>query len=263
MADLLPSSRDTSAADETDPRVIGLDSEAADELLDAISAGTARKLLAALHEEPATASEVADAADTSLQNAQYHLGKLEDAGIIEIADTCYSEKGREMKVFAPADRPLVVFAGREEHTTGLKAALRRLLGGLGILGLASLAVQSILGGTNVGAPTADGDESVEAQSGGDDAAVAGDTPTPGDDDVSIASDGNATGTPSAEETGTPIPDAGDATGMADTATETAATATRAAAETAGPGGVPPGVLFFVGGAVVLLAVTVIWYHRSG
>ena len=111
MADLLPSRSDAPAAEEADPRVIGLDSEDADDLLSALSSDTAREVLATLHEEPDTPANVADRVDTSLQNAQYHLGSLEDAGLIEVVDTVYSEKGREMNRYAPADRPLVVFAG--------------------------------------------------------------------------------------------------------------------------------------------------------
>jgi DNA-binding transcriptional ArsR family regulator len=141
MADLLPSRPDTSAADEADPRVIGLDSEDADDLLSALSSDTAREVLATLHDDPDTPARVADRVDTSLQNAQYHLGNLEEAGLIEVIDTVYSEKGREMKVYAPADRPLVVFAGSEAESGGLESALKRLLGAVGLLGLASLLVQ--------------------------------------------------------------------------------------------------------------------------
>ncbi len=129
MARLLPSTPDTSAADDAEPRVIGLDSEDADDLLSVMSSDTARELLGALHEEPAAPSEIADRVDTSLQNAQYHLANLEEAGVVQVVDTVYSEKGREMKVYAPADKPLVVVAGSEEETTGLRSALTGLIGG--------------------------------------------------------------------------------------------------------------------------------------
>ncbi|MFB6101264.1 MAG: ArsR/SmtB family transcription factor [Haloplanus sp.] len=145
MADLLPSRPDTSAAEEADPRVIGLDSDDADDLLSALSSDTAREVLATLHDEPDTPSNVADRVDTSLQNTQYHLGNLEEAGLIEVVDTVYSEKGREMNVYAPADRPLVVFAGSEEESGGLESALKSLLGAIGLLGLASVFVQWWIG----------------------------------------------------------------------------------------------------------------------
>ncbi|MFB6103994.1 MAG: ArsR/SmtB family transcription factor [Halobacteriaceae archaeon] len=134
MAGLLPSETEVDVDDpEADPRVVGVDTADADEVLGALSAGTARRLLAELHDEPATPSALADAADTSLQNTQYHLRKLEEADLIEVRGTRYSEKGREMNVYAPTDGPLVLFAGDEEESAGVQAALAQLLGGIGVL----------------------------------------------------------------------------------------------------------------------------------
>ncbi|PSQ19125.1 ArsR family transcriptional regulator [Halobacteriales archaeon QS_8_69_26] len=198
MADPL-SGFDRSGSDDADPRVVGLDSEDADELMDALSAATAREVLSALHRDPANPSEVADRVDTSLQNAQYHLGNLEDAGVVEVVDTTYSEKGREMDVYAPADDSLVVFAGDEEDAGGLRNALARFLGGLGLLAAASLVVQRV---------------------------VAGEW---------LPSDGGGGGGPTVTDAGT--------------ATEGAA-------------GLPPGALFFLGGATVLLVSFAVQYLRT-
>ncbi|WP_372911221.1 ArsR/SmtB family transcription factor [Salinigranum sp.] len=161
MARLLPS-LSSSTPDDASPRVIGLDSADADDLIGALSSGTARRILAVLHEEPASASEVAAQVDSSLQNVQYHLGRMEDAGLVEVHETVYSEKGREMKVYTPSDRPLVVVAARESETTGLRDALLRLLGSVGILGLVSVLVQFLLGGAEQrgAATSADGAEGV-------------------------------------------------------------------------------------------------------
>jgi DNA-binding transcriptional ArsR family regulator len=146
MSGLLPSEPDTSAASEADPRVVGLDDDEAGEVLAALSSETARRLLAALHDDPDSASGVADRAGTSLQNAQYHLGRMRDAGLVEVVDTIYSEKGREMKVYAPADRPLVMFAGGEsaDERGGLRDRLRGILGAVGVLAGASAAVEYVL-----------------------------------------------------------------------------------------------------------------------
>jgi len=150
---LLPS-RDPAAPD-AEPRVIGVDSEEADDVLSALSADTARQLLAELNRDPAPPAELADRVDTSLQNAQYHLNKLQNAGAIEVVDTAYSEKGREMDVFAPANQPLVICAGDEEETSGLRSVLTSLLGGLAVVGLASLFVQYAFGGPTVRTGTGD------------------------------------------------------------------------------------------------------------
>jgi DNA-binding transcriptional ArsR family regulator len=202
MARLLPSLSETSAPEDPAPRVIGLDSADADDLIGALSSRTARRILTALHEEPASASEVADRVDTSLQNVQYHLGRMAEAGLVEVTDTVFSEKGREMKVYVPTDRPLVVVAGGESETDGLRAALSRLLGGVGVLALASAVVQFLLGGGT-----------------------------------------NAAGAASSAD---------------------GAEATRVAAETtaAAATGLPPGLLFFCGGLVVLVAGFAAWYVRT-
>jgi len=215
MADLLPSTSDATAPQSGEPRVVGVDSDDADDLLGALSSDTARELLAALHEDPATPSALAETIDTSLQNAQYHLGKLEDADVIQVVDTVYSEKGREMKVYAPSDQPLVVFAGREEKTTGLKTALSRLLGAFGALGLLSVAVQQAFGdglGTLFGGTGGDAVETTSEGGGG---------------------------------------------GMSVQSTDAVQQTADAAANT-----IPPGALFFAGGALVLALGFAWWYYST-
>ena len=154
MARLLPSQSDPEV--DASPRVVGLDDDDADELLSALSSTTARRILGELHEEPTNSAELAGSVDTSLQNVQYHLGRLESAGAIEVIDTVYSEKGREMDLYAPADRPLVVVAADEDGTSGLSDVLSRLLGGVTIVGVASLIAQFLVDGVPFGAETGGG-----------------------------------------------------------------------------------------------------------
>jgi len=225
---LLPSRPDASAADDAEPRVVGVDSDDADELLSALSSETARRLLGELHDDPAPPAELADRADTSLQNAQYHLSNLQDAGAVEVVDTAYSQKGREMDVYAPADQPLVIFAGDDSETTSIRTALTRLLGGVGVLAAASLAVQQLFG---------DGLDSLFGSGSGGGAGGAGGA-TEADGAAALA--------------GTPTPGG---MNVADVTTETAT----ATADATGAGGLSPGVLFFLGGATVLAAGFVVWY----
>jgi len=147
MADLLSSSTDeSSSVPDADPKVVGLDSEDADDLIDALSSETARSVLSTLQDDPGTPSDVADRVDTSLQNVQYHLQNLEDAGAVEVVDTTYSEKGREMDIYAPANEPVVVVTGTEQEANTLRRALARLLGGLAVVAIVSLVVQFLFGG---------------------------------------------------------------------------------------------------------------------
>jgi DNA-binding transcriptional ArsR family regulator len=148
MANLLPGG-EVEEADE-EPRVLGLDDEDADDVLGALSSETARDLLTAVHEEPATASELAAAADTSLQNAQYHIEKLEAAGLIEVRGTRYSAKGREMAVYGPNDSPLVLFAGERQESEGIRTALTTFLGSVALLAGVAVLVQVALRGLPFG-----------------------------------------------------------------------------------------------------------------
>jgi len=85
MAKLFPFRPETQH-ESAGPRLVDLDDEVADDVFAALSSDTARRILSRLYRDPATASDVAEAADTSLQNARYHLDKLESAGLIEPVD---------------------------------------------------------------------------------------------------------------------------------------------------------------------------------
>ncbi|WP_255151752.1 ArsR/SmtB family transcription factor [Halorarius halobius] len=290
---LLPSKPDV--VSDGEPRVVGVDSEDADALMSALSSETARRLLSELHDEPAPPSELADRADTTLQNTQYHLSNLEDAGAVEVVGTAYSSKGREMDVYAPADEPLVIFAGQDEQASGLRAALSRLLGGVGALLVGSVAVQEVFGdgvGRLVGFGSNAGGGAQEPRSAGGpttDTTTEADTTTDAGDAIGGAGggDGGATGTPTTAEpsatnasdgpgvftsgdatstvTETPVPEASTPTPTAQATP--AATGTPSPTPVAADGGLdvvaglPPGLLFFLGGLTVLLVVVAVAYRE--
>lgn len=154
MADRSPLPWRPSVETDADPRVLTLEDEAADRVLSALSAETAREIYLALRADPATPPELADTLDVTLQNTHYHLGTLEDAGLVESAGTAYSEKGVEMTVFAPTDRPLVVTTGGESLRSRLRAFLGRVLGGVVLLAVASGLVEVGLGRRGATAPPA-------------------------------------------------------------------------------------------------------------
>lgn len=222
---LLPSRSTVERGDGS--RVVGIREDAADEVFEALSSSTAREILAALYEEPDTASSVADDVGTSLQNATYHLEKLVEADLVEVADTWYSEQGREMNVYAPASESLVVFAADEASKPSLKERLLRVLGAVGVLGVASLVVQRLFGGQD--APT-------DYQTTGGDAGGG----------AAATTDGGGIGI------------------MNNVSTETAEATTTTAATTASQSaaqGLPPGVLFFAGGLLVLaIVLSYVWYR---
>jgi DNA-binding transcriptional ArsR family regulator len=113
MSSLLPSDTHHSAVDESggDLRVLPLDDDEAAGVINCLTADTARSTLAALQQESATASELADAVDTSLQNVRHHLDSLREVGLVRVVGTRYSVKGREMKVYGTTEDSLVVCVG--------------------------------------------------------------------------------------------------------------------------------------------------------
>lgn len=129
--------------DEEKPlRTLFLDSDDAGELISSLSSQTARSILLKLHEDPATASELASHVGTSVQNVRHHLANLTDAGVVQVAETRYSSKGREMNVYAPAEEPLVVFVGNaEDSDEGFVDSLKRFIGAIGLLATASALIQ--------------------------------------------------------------------------------------------------------------------------
>lgn len=127
-----------------EPQLIELNDTAADAIFEALSSETARSMLASLYEDPRTASELADQANTSLQNVQYHLDKFESAGLIESVGEVYSEQGNEMMMYAPAHDPLVLTARSEDGTQSFKSVVKQLLGAVGILAVVSVILDAIL-----------------------------------------------------------------------------------------------------------------------
>jgi hypothetical protein len=129
-----------------------------------------------------------------------------------------------MDVYAPANQPLVICAGDEQETSGLRAALANFLGGLAIVGLASLFVQQVFGASLFGEPA-----------------------------VRSGSADTASQSPSFYVENGTIVDGG----MTEPAVDAAVQGSTAAATS----GLSPGLAFFAGGAFVLVALVAIWHVR--
>ncbi|SDR01620.1 ArsR/SmtB family transcription factor [Natronobacterium texcoconense] len=264
MARLFPFRSETSPQDGT-PRVVDLEGEDADAVFSALSSTTARKIYSQLDAQPGTPSDVADGIDSSIQNVRYHLENLEDAGLVEVVDTWYSSRGNEMSVYATTDGPLIVTSD-ESKADQLKKAISRLIGGIGALAGGSLLVQygatrwmapgtgATPGATEDGSgewlgPSTETDDRADAadeetaDDAGDDAGIAGVQEDTDDDAQVTAEDEDVyVGDEVEFDSYDAIPDGG-------------AEATDAVFA------VPPGVLFFLGGLVVLLAVAYWYWYR--
>lgn len=149
----------------TEPRLLEVGDEDARDVLAALSGETTSLVLEALHREPATPSDLAERVDTSLQNVHYHLEKLQSAGLIEASGTQYSEKGREMTVYAPANDPIVLVGDRSAGGE-LRDLLDRWAGAIVVLAAVSLLVQAFADRVATGASPNVGPAGVYAASDG-------------------------------------------------------------------------------------------------
>lgn len=122
MSQLLPQEPDPEHTDQ-DPAVVGLDENESHAVFSVLSSDTAREILVALYDSPATQSELADRVDTSIQNVDYHVENLLAADLVSVVDEWYSEKGNEMDVFAPSSGPLVVVGGSADQTDATRAVV--------------------------------------------------------------------------------------------------------------------------------------------
>jgi DNA-binding transcriptional ArsR family regulator len=112
-----------------------IDDERTTEILATLSSDTSRAVFRHVNREPQTATDLARELDTSVQGVTYHLDNLREAGLIDILDTCFSEKGREMDVYGPAEQPYIVFLGMSTDEPGLTAAFKRFAHSIGPIGI--------------------------------------------------------------------------------------------------------------------------------
>lgn len=131
MARLLPTQTDASVDRNGKPAIMSLDDTATRDVFEALSSDTAYEIFRLLNETPATPARIAEQLDQSVQNTHYHLTNLREAGLIEVTDTCYSEKGREMNVFVVSEDPTLIFLGTEDDRPSLKRAFKSFASLLG------------------------------------------------------------------------------------------------------------------------------------
>jgi DNA-binding transcriptional ArsR family regulator len=107
MASVFPHQPSVKYAPREQTNIV-VDRDESTDILQVLSSASARQIIATLESEPATASEIAESLDQSLQNVSYHLDRLCEADLITTVGTWYSEKGREMTVYALTTERLVV-----------------------------------------------------------------------------------------------------------------------------------------------------------
>jgi len=233
VSKLFPIRSSSGESDQREPELLELDDDRTDEVFDALGSETARQILLELHEGPQPASELAAAVETTIQNVQYHLTKLQAADLVSVVDTWHAANGAEMDVYAPTDEALVLFAGTEPERS-LRKLLKRLVGVLAPLALGATALALWFdrnegsGGSGIDAPPAGsdgGNGGVDSGDGIDGGNGAGGAPS-GDGTPSAAPERAGSGE------GTLHPDTGDSVVAPENATATDAAPTESPTDAA-------------------------------
>lgn len=101
----------------------------------AISNDTSRQILDLLADQPLASSQIADQLDLPITTVQYNMDRLLEAGLIKVERTRWSEKGREMKVYGPI-RKLIVVVPQALEDVNIGDILKKYL----VAGIAATAV---------------------------------------------------------------------------------------------------------------------------
>ncbi len=106
----------------------------------AIASQAASDILHALEKGPMTASDLASVLAMPMGTVKYHVDNLLEAGLIEIKDTKYSVKGRQVKVYGLRNQVLIV--APEVRT--VRSILLKYAALFGVVALSSLAAYTVL-----------------------------------------------------------------------------------------------------------------------
>ena len=100
-----------------------------------LSNDSARQVLELLADKPMSASEIAEELEIPLTTVKYNLDALIESGLITIKQIKWSVKGREIKIYAPIRKLIVVVPNKADKKSVvdiLKGYLGVLLGAAGI-----------------------------------------------------------------------------------------------------------------------------------
>ncbi|MCK9276879.1 MAG: helix-turn-helix domain-containing protein [Methanoculleus sp.] len=114
--------------------------ERAQKIARAMASQTANAVIQAFGGGPLTSSEVSRQMAIPITTASYHIENLLDAGLLEVMETRWSEKGREVKVYGLTNQVLII----APPISDLRSVLQKYATLFGIVVLSSLGLWAIL-----------------------------------------------------------------------------------------------------------------------
>jgi predicted transcriptional regulator len=101
-----------------------------------ISNDTARRIIELLADSSLSATDISQRLNAPLTTIIYNLENLESVGLVKVEKIKYSEKGREVKIYAPV-RKLIVLVPEKTDRKSVADLIRRYLGVILAAALAS------------------------------------------------------------------------------------------------------------------------------
>jgi predicted ArsR family transcriptional regulator len=104
-------------------------SEDSKKITQLLSNEKAMKMLEILADKPMSASDVAEQLDMPLTTVKYNLDGLIEADLIQVKETKWSRKGREVKIYEPVQKLIVVAPGSMKNDrSSILSMLKKYLG---------------------------------------------------------------------------------------------------------------------------------------
>ncbi len=138
--------------------------ERAQKISKAMASQTASDILQLLAEDKQSLTEITDRLEIPLTTAKYHIENLLEAGLITVAETKYSVKGREIKIYAVTNQLLIV-APRQSNVRSLLLKYASLFGIVIFGSLIIAALSPILGQGIIGSSLNGAERSAAQESG--------------------------------------------------------------------------------------------------
>src|SRR3989337_4339816 len=96
-------------SDKSDEKLLILPlGEESKKITQVISNDTARHIIELLADIPLSASDIAGRLHAPLTTVAYNLENLESVGLIKVDKIKYSEKGREVRIYAPVRKLIIL-----------------------------------------------------------------------------------------------------------------------------------------------------------
>jgi DNA-binding transcriptional ArsR family regulator len=114
--------------------------ERAQKIAKAMASSLAGDILQFLADGPKSLTAITEKLQIPMNTAKYHVENLLDAGVIAIADTKYSIKGREVKLYSLTNQLLIVAPRRVD----VRSLLLKYASLFGIVAVSTLTISTIL-----------------------------------------------------------------------------------------------------------------------